>query len=417
MVYFNGPIPRHHNFFSQQLDHCLPVFETQAVHITSEQGAEVLDIAGNMFPLHRRVTLLFNLGSFLRESLEPLRDLLPPGCQLLQGEHLLLIGVDEPLSLSLSMVSLEVHTISLVLELALLPLLDLLPQRVFLQYCLGMLQQCAYQGPHERIESGGSHKPRWAARRTARRDGVLPCTLIIQRGVALTHAPLPCGLPRSLTMPTAHERPQQIALRGRLRRTARFFLIALQLLLGFRKDGGTHECWRRDRHPLLGRTTLAGIVILPGAACAPCFFAWDSRFGLLIIAVAGVDHMGKDAAHAGRRPYGIPASPSRDMLRVEPLHDLARGQLFMKQPATYLAYHVSLFWVDLHPGRHAGLLGGRALAVNPIRPGHKFGLASFVQASPPRPFSHLTPFVCGNHPLHLGSQLAMGGISKGIRQA
>jgi hypothetical protein len=76
--------------------------------------------------------------------------------------------------LSLSIVSLEVHTISLVLELALLPLLDLLPQRVFLQQCLGVLQQFAYQGPHERIESVGPHKPCGAALRTARRYRVLP---------------------------------------------------------------------------------------------------------------------------------------------------------------------------------------------------------------------------------------------------
>ena len=95
--------------------------------MTPEQGAEVLDIAGDMFPLNRRVTWLFKLGSFLRESLEPWRDLLPPGRQCLQGEPLLVRGVDEPLSLSLYLVSLEVHPISWVLELALLPLLDLLP--------------------------------------------------------------------------------------------------------------------------------------------------------------------------------------------------------------------------------------------------------------------------------------------------
>jgi hypothetical protein len=79
----------------------LAVFETQAVHITPEQGAEVLDIAGDVFLLNARVTLLCDLDSFLLESLEPLGDLLTPGCQLLQGEHLLLIGVDEPLSLPL----------------------------------------------------------------------------------------------------------------------------------------------------------------------------------------------------------------------------------------------------------------------------------------------------------------------------
>ena len=140
MVSLNRPIPRPHDFFHQELGHRLAVFETQVVHITPEQGTEVLDIACDMFPLHGRVTLLFDLLSFLLEPLEPLRDLLTPGSQLLQGEHLRLIGVDEPLSLPLYIVSLEVHTISLVLELALLPLLDLLPQRVFLQNRLGLLQ-------------------------------------------------------------------------------------------------------------------------------------------------------------------------------------------------------------------------------------------------------------------------------------
>src|SRR5512145_291089 len=107
-------------------------------------------------------------------------------------------------------------------------------------------------------------------------------------------------------MPTAHERPQQRALRGRLIRTARFVLIASQLLLGFRKDGSTNDGRRRERHPLLGRTPLTGIVSLPGGEFAACFFAWAPRFGLIIIAVSGVDHIGKDTAHAGCMPYLIP---------------------------------------------------------------------------------------------------------------
>src|SRR5215510_13283784 len=117
-------------------------------------------------------------------------------------------------------------------------------------------------------------------------------------------------------MPTAHERPQQIALRGRLIRTARVFLIPLQLLLGFRKDWSTNDRGRRDRHPFLRRTTLAGIVILPGAECAPRFLAWDARFGLIVIAVSGVDHIGEDAPHAGRMPYLILARTGRNMLGV-----------------------------------------------------------------------------------------------------
>src|SRR5712691_5950729 len=117
-------------------------------------------------------------------------------------------------------------------------------------------------------------------------------------------------------MPTAHESPQQIALRGRLIRTARFFLIPLQLLLGFRKDWGTNDRGRRDRHPLLGGTPLAGIVILPGAEFAPRFLAWDARFGLIVIAVSGVHHIGENAPHAGRMPYLILACTSRNMLHV-----------------------------------------------------------------------------------------------------
>jgi hypothetical protein len=97
VVYLNRPIPRHHDFFHQSLGHRLAVFETHVVHIPPEQGTEVLDMACDMFPLNGRVTLLFELWSFLLEPLEPLRDLLTPGSQLLQGQHLRLLGVDEPL--------------------------------------------------------------------------------------------------------------------------------------------------------------------------------------------------------------------------------------------------------------------------------------------------------------------------------
>jgi hypothetical protein len=54
-----------------------------------------------MFPLDGRVTLLYDLFSFLLKSLEPLGDLLPPGRQVLEGEYVLLIRVNKPLQLSL----------------------------------------------------------------------------------------------------------------------------------------------------------------------------------------------------------------------------------------------------------------------------------------------------------------------------
>ena len=328
------PIPRHPHCFSQPLDHGVPVFATPAVPMTAEQGAEGRASAGAMFPLHGRVTLRCDRGAFLRECLEPWRDLLPPGRQLLQGAPLRVRGVDAPRSLSLSMVSVEVHTRSVVLQLALLPLLDVLPQRVGLPHGLGMVPQVASQGPHERSASVGAPTPRWAAWRTARGAGILPGTLLIQRGGALPHAPWPCGRPRSLTRPTAHARPQPRALRGRRRRPARLFVMALPRRVRFPTDGGTNACGRRDRPPRLGRTTRTGRVRLPRVACAPGCLAWAPRCGLILRAVSGVEHLGKQAAHAGRMPSVIAASTRRERLRVEPLHEVARGPLCMAHPAT-----------------------------------------------------------------------------------
>jgi hypothetical protein len=227
VVHFDRAIPRHHDFFHQELDHRLAVFESQAVDMAPEQGAEALNIVRQMFPLDGRVTLMFDLFSFLLKSLEPWRDLLPPGRQVLQGEYILLIRVNKPLQLSLSVVPWGIHTLQLVLELPLLPLLDLLPERIFLQNGLGLLQQFAHQGPHEGIEAVGPHKPRWASLDTARRHGVLPRTLIVEVGVAFAHAPLLGGLHMQLTMPTPYESPQQIALGGRLIGTTRLCLIPL----------------------------------------------------------------------------------------------------------------------------------------------------------------------------------------------
>ena len=328
------PIPRHPHCFSQPLDHGVPVFATPAVPMTAEQGAEGRASAGAMFPLHGRVTLRCDRGAFLRECLEPWRDLLPPGRQLLQGAPLRVRGVDAPRSLSLSMVSVEVHTRSVVLQLALLPLLDVLPQRVGLPHGLGMVPQVASQGPHERSASVGAPTPRWAAWRTARGAGILPGTLLIQRGGALPHAPWPCGRPRSLTRPTAHARPQPRALRGRRRRPARLFVMALPRRVRFPTDGGTNACGRRDRPPRLGRTTRTGRVRLPRVACAPGCLAWAPRCGLILRAVSGVEHLGKQAAHAGRMPSVISARTRRERRRVEPLHEVARGPLCMAHPAT-----------------------------------------------------------------------------------
>ena len=54
-----------------------------------------------MFPLNGRVTLMFDLFSFLLKSLSRCVICSRRGRQVLQGEYILLIRVNKPLQLSL----------------------------------------------------------------------------------------------------------------------------------------------------------------------------------------------------------------------------------------------------------------------------------------------------------------------------
>ena len=87
----------------------------------------MVNIVRDVFPLDRRVALLFQVVSFLLEPFEPLGDLLAARRQVLQRNDLLLIRINKALQLPLQMLALNVNTVQLFLELALLPSLDVLP--------------------------------------------------------------------------------------------------------------------------------------------------------------------------------------------------------------------------------------------------------------------------------------------------
>jgi hypothetical protein len=89
--------------------------------------------------------------SFLLEPFEPLRDLLAPCRQVWQRKNLLLIDINKTLQLPLHMLFLYVDTVQLRLELLLLPLLDVLPQRLFLANHLRVLEQLTDQAPYHSI--------------------------------------------------------------------------------------------------------------------------------------------------------------------------------------------------------------------------------------------------------------------------
>ena len=97
VVHVDRPIRMHHDLFDQQLDHRLAVLKTEPVEISPQEGTEVANIVCDVFPLDRGIALLFDGFSFLRESLEALDELLAAGRQVLQGNDLLLIGINEAL--------------------------------------------------------------------------------------------------------------------------------------------------------------------------------------------------------------------------------------------------------------------------------------------------------------------------------
>jgi hypothetical protein len=115
------------------------------------------NVVRNAFPRDRRVALLFQGVSFLLEPFAPLRDLLATCRQILQRNDLLLIRIDETLQWPLPMLSLPVDTVQLCLELALLPSLALLPEGIFLQDDLWVLEQRTDQSPHQGIQTIGTH--------------------------------------------------------------------------------------------------------------------------------------------------------------------------------------------------------------------------------------------------------------------
>jgi hypothetical protein len=172
-----------------------------------QKSTKLANIVRDVFPLDRRVPLLFQIFLLLFEPLQPLGDLLAASRQVLQGHDLLLIGIDEALQLPLQMLALDVDTVQLFLELPLLPVLDVLPQGIFLQNDLRVLEQLTDQGPHQGIQTVGTDTTGGATLHAPHGHGVLACTAIIEILIALADAQLPRRLHVQLTRSTPHERP------------------------------------------------------------------------------------------------------------------------------------------------------------------------------------------------------------------
>lgn len=402
VVYVDCPIRMHHDLFDQQLDHRLAVLKAEPLEIPPQEGTKVANMVRDVVPLNCGIALLFYVVSFLLASLEALDDLLAAGRQVLQGNDLLLIGINETLSLPLEMAALHIDTLQLVVALPLLALLDVLPQGVCLQNALWLLEQFPDQSPHQGIETIRTHPTGGTRLHTSHGHRVLSGTAIIQGLIAFADAQLPRRLHGQLALTTADQRPQEIPLRRGLIGAAGFDSVLLELCLGFGTGLRADEGWCGNGDPLLGRTRLAGIIVRARVKFPPCLLARDARSGAIIGSLARIDGVAEHTAYTGHMPYRVLTRLRGNLQRVQALDNLPRGQLFVDQPVKHVPHHHGLVGVDLNPGQQPGLFGNIAVPVGTIGPGQKLPLLGFVQPAAACPVGNLCAFVCGDHPLHLG---------------
>jgi hypothetical protein len=125
------------------------------------------------------------------------------------------------------MLSLRIDTVQLFLELPLLPLLDVLPQSIFLENHLRVLEQLTDQAPYQGIETVSAHTSGGTTLYASHGYRVLAGTAIIQILIALADAQLVSRLHVQLALPTAYECPQEIPLGPGLIGTSGFRLVLL----------------------------------------------------------------------------------------------------------------------------------------------------------------------------------------------
>ena len=87
----------------------------------------MLNIGRDVVPSDGRIPLMFNLTPFRFQALQPSGDLLTSCGKIIEGDHLVLIRINQPLHLSLYVPHLGLDPMQLLIELPVLPVLDLLP--------------------------------------------------------------------------------------------------------------------------------------------------------------------------------------------------------------------------------------------------------------------------------------------------
>jgi hypothetical protein len=101
---------------------------------------------------------------------------------------------------------------------------------------------------------------------------------------------------------------------------------------------------------------------------------------------------------------------------VQPLGELATTQLFLHYRSIELPHDFGFGRFKHDLGWVAVTLGEIAVAVTPVCPGDELPAPGLLQPPAAGAFVNLRPLVFRHHPLHLGKQLPLRSIAKGILQ-
>ena len=334
-------------------------------------------------------------------------ELLPPLAQLLQADHLCLVGVEQPGVGAAQPLEARHQP----------PLGPPLPGRIPVHLRgevlkvgdqpLGIGEQVADVAPDRPIQGLAVHAGARARLCPAGPDAV-PTAAPVVAPPASRRWP-GCAVHGQPAAAAGQQAAQQVVAPRVV--AEREDGVAGQLRLGAVPDLLPDQRWDRDRDPLLLGSQPAAA---PAAAARPATAARLRRCHVLVavrVGGASVDRVGEDVVDGPGRP-GPTAAARKPGTGVQALEDPPQRQPLLGQPAVEHAHHLGLGLVDNQLAGRPVVARQATVAVRGVHADELPG-AGFLQLAAAEPLTQQCPLVLGDRPLDLQQELVAGVIGDG----
>jgi len=186
--------------------------------------------------------------------------------------------------------------------------------------------------------------------------------------------------------------------------------------LGFGKHLGGDHGWGLTPDPLGvravatpgGERTQLGFVLLP--------ILWHARLTVVVAGLPCLVLVRQEVANGRGLPDLMLARRGREVGLVQAFGDLPTTEVLFDSQAREVSDHLRFLQVNHDLGKAAVAFGQIVIPIAPGGPREKCAPPGFLQAASARAFEHLGALICGHHPLHLGQQLALRRVAKGMLQ-